>query len=182
MKINNEGKVDLVIVLVIILANALLGFVLYFFFIRGSETPQQHGLTPLTRTEVDHHKEDYYDDKPGRYNDNSSDFGAKDYAKDYAIWELGDMIVNPYGGDTKFFITSISFEYRLSDKKLPAELQSKLPLFKDSIQNYFARITVEDLRDIELRDGFKRDIMRSVNGMLIEGRITNVIFSQWLFQ
>ena len=196
---DNTGKVDLIIVLVIILANALLGFVLWFFFIRDAESPQNNtsgGMTPLQRTEVDHDygRDDRRDDhrrddrrdnerwRDSRY-DTSSDFGAKDYVKEYTIWDLGDpLTVNPLNAPRSFFVVSISFEIRQADKKLPDELKNKLPLFKDSLQYFFSRLTLEELRDIEMRENYKRDIMRMVNGMLMEGRITNVIFAQWVIQ
>jgi flagellar basal body-associated protein FliL len=188
---NNQGKVDILVILVIILANALLGFILYFFFIRDAESTSKDDFHPIQTGKMDNYAKDDYNDvkKNDRNNDRKSDYaddyddiGAKDYIKDYNMWELGEIVVNPYGAENRFFVTSIFIEYRLSDKKLPDELKAKLPLFKGEVVHYFSNLTVEELRNIEKRNNYKRDVMRMINGRLIEGRITDLSFQQWVVQ
>jgi flagellar basal body-associated protein FliL len=187
------GKINITIVVAIIVVQALLSVAVYFFVLRDSD-PASGQLTTLERTEVEPRRPDRQPDRydepdrdRGRGNDNRRDdpsagFGARCFIKDYAIWSFGDLVVNPAGDDSRFFMVTISFEYRQADKRLPDELKAKRPLFNDALRQYFSRLTVDELRNHQNIDDYKEDIMRMVNSMLIEGRITNVLFEQFVLQ
>jgi len=190
---NNAGKVNIMVIIIIVLVQAIIIGAGYFFFMyekEGSGQGQQQQLSslpPPTETQrpsndrrndrrndrQQQQQYDDYDDGPG--------FGAKDYIKDYALFDLGDIILNPMGTE-RFFIAAIQLEYRQADKNLPTELKNKMPLMKDRVMQLFSRKSLEELRDIENRERYKEEVMRSVNSILLEGRVTSVIFEQFVIQ
>jgi len=185
-----SGKINIIVVLVILFVMLGAGGAYFWFFLRDPvEVPASLSLSTISNPVAETAPET----TPATNNKSTSSTspttptptgsGAMDYIKDYAIFTLGDIVVNPRDAEKNtYLITSISFAYRLSDKNMPVELKNKTPIFRDSILSYFSRCTLVDLRDIEKRDTFKEDIMRMVNESLLEGRITNVLFEQFVIQ
>ena len=206
---DNSGKVNLVVIAVIIMVQMVLVVGVYFL-LSGTTQEEPIKFTAIDKTEIPDldtspkpkgknkaDEEDVSSDRPSNDNSSSSrpksrpkggggfDFdsgGAKDYIKEYALFSLGDVIVNPTGSDGRFFVTSISLEYKQIDKKLPDELKNKVPAFQHRVNRYFSSQTMEDLRNPEKLDDFHEDVMRQINGSLVEGRITDVFFTQWVIQ
>ena len=188
---NNNGKINILVVIIIVLVQVIILGGGYFFFIRDtSEEPPQR-LQTLERTEVQPPPRPRVEPNLDRASNNSSqgfsdsgiyDGGGKDYIKEYALFNLGDLTIVLSGPETTYFVVGITFEYRQSDKKLPDEMRNKTPIFKDRLIGYFSRLTIDDIKVYENRDIFKEDILRIVNGQLLEGRITNVLFEQFVFQ
>jgi len=141
-------------------------------------------VTTLERTEVipvEPPRAQQRDERAPTRGGGGGGFGARDFARDFTLFNVDDIIVNPAGVD-RFFVTSLSLEHRQADRNLPVELRNKTPLIKDAVIGYFSRLTVEELRDIDNRENYREDVMRIINGMLIEGRVTNVVFQQWVIQ
>jgi len=179
---NNQGKVNVLVIIIIVLVQLLITVGVYLFVLRDTEEAPRP-MSPLAehRTEVPVQQNNNQQQRGGNF-DTGLGGGARDFTRDFTLFSLGDVIVNPAGADSRFFIASVSFEHRQSDRNLPVELRNKTPLLKDRLISYFSRLTVEDLRNIDNREMFREDIMRSVNNVLIEGRITNVIFEQFVIQ
>ncbi len=176
---NNKGKINILIIVIIVLVQLIIGVAIYFLFLREKSEPiRLKALETTTLTDTTSSISKDKDDNDLK----SNSFDAKDYIKDYTIFSIGDLIINPYGSESRFFIISISFEHRQAEKKLPDELKNKTPLIKDRLIGYFSRLAIEDLQKIDNRDIFKDDIMKTVNSMLTEGRITNVFFEQYVIQ
>ena len=186
---NNFGKINILVIIIIVLVQAMLfgGLFVWFFVFNQDQngTPQMRPVTTLERTEVAPAEQPRAQQRNERDRDRerggSVGFGARDFTRDFTLFNLDDIIVNPAGVD-RFFITSLSLEHRQADRNLPVELRNKTPLIKDALIGYFSRLTVEELRDIDNRENFREDVMRLINGMLIEGRVTNVVFQQWVIQ
>lgn len=180
--IDTKGKINIIVIIVIILVQLLIAAGLYFFVLKEKDEPVK--LTTLEKTEILPQKQTSVASRNSeiRSSDTIQSLEARDYIKDFTIFDLGDLIVNPLGTESRFFIVTISFEHRQSDRRLPDELKNKVPLFRDRLIGYFSRLTVDDLRNIENRDIFKDDIMQMINSMLTEGRITNVFFEQFVIQ
>jgi flagellar basal body-associated protein FliL len=189
---NNLGKINILVIIIIILVQAMLfGGLFVWFFVIGNQgdnaSPQMRPVTTLERTEVAPAEQPRAQQRNDRDRDRDRDrggavgFGARDFTRDFTLFNLDDIIVNPAGVD-RFFITSLALEHRQADRNLPVELRNKTPMIKDALIGYFSRRTVEELRDIDNREMYRDDVMRLINGMLIEGRITNVVFQQWVIQ
>jgi len=185
--LGNKGKINILVVIIIIVVQLLIVGAVWFFLFREPVEEAPAGPKPITKTDVElpppPPASSSTDKKPTSTPDNTSNAGARDFIKDYAIFSLGDVVLNPSGADKNtYFITTISFEYRLSDKNIATELKNKTPIFRDSILSYFSRFNLDDFRNIEMRDTFKEDIQRMVNSNLLEGRITSVLFEQFVIQ
>ena len=183
---NNQGKVNILVIIIIVLMMMLTAAGVYLFFIHQPPGEQARPLSPLAehRTEVPARQQQARDRDSGRDFDSGAGFGggARDFTRDFTLFSLGDVIVNPAGTDNRFFIASISLEHRQADRNLPVELRNKTPLLKDRVIGYFSRLTVEELRNVDNRETYRDDIMRLINSALIEGRVTNVIFEQFVIQ
>jgi len=186
--IDSKGKVNILVIIIIIVVQLLAVAAVWWFFIKEPAEEAPAGPTAITKTDVElpppPPATSTGDNKSSSTSDNTTPTGkALDFIKDYAIFNLGDVVLNPMGAEKNtFFITTISFEYRLSDKNIAVELKNKTPIFRDLILSYFARVTLDDLKNFEKRDTFKEDIQRMVNGSLLEGKITNVLFEQFVIQ
>jgi len=106
-------------------------------------------------------------------------YASKDYTKEYAMFDLDQIVVNPLGGGMSMFSAMVSLEYKQSDKNLPTELKNKKRVIEDRVGFYFSSKTVEELRKFENRETFKDEIMNTINGLLREGRITEISFSRF---
>jgi len=184
-----SGKINIIIVLVIFFLMLAAGGAYFWFFLRDPvEVPPSLNTLSNPVAEATPTTTPATENKPAGGTSTSPTTptpsgNAMDFIKDYAIFTLGDIVVNPKDAEKNtYLITSISFAYRLSDKNMPVELKNKTPIFRDSILSYFSKCSLVDLRDIEKRDTFKEDIMRMVNESLLEGRITNVLFEQFVIQ
>lgn len=177
---NNKGKISILIIVIIVLVQLIIGATIYFLFLREKTEPIK--LKTIESANITNPKTQINDNSLEHNDSSLTSFDAKDYIKDYTIFAIGDLIVNPFGTESRFFIVSISFEHKQADKKLPDELTNKTPLIKDKLIYYFSRLSVEELQKIDNRDIFKEDIMKTVNSMLTTGRITNVLFEQYVIQ
>jgi flagellar basal body-associated protein FliL len=190
---NESGKVNLIVVAIIIVVQLLLAAGVYFLFF-SAPSEVQPTMTAIERTDVDvfiprptEARNEPTSERNRPAGSSMWEVGggvAKDYLKDYTIFQLGDIVVNPTltTDENRFFVVSVSFEYRRADRKLPDELKQKSPLFRDGVMGYFSRLTVDDLRNFENREIFKEDLMRMMNNLLVEGRITDVFFEQFVLQ
>ena len=189
---NTDGKINIIIIIVIILINFLILGGFYFFFLMEPVPeqpvfqPLESGETPPARNnartqEARERAKEELEKAASEPDEDEPNLAAKDFIIDYATFPLGQIAVNP-AGSQRFFIATITFEHRIADKNLPTELKNKLPLLNDGITSYFAKKTEEELRIFDNRDGFKTDIQKVVNDMLREGRITNVLFEQFVIQ
>jgi len=184
---DNSGKINIIVVFVIFFLMFASGGAYFWFFLRDPvELPPSlttlsnpvADVAPTTTPATDNRSTSSTSTSTPTPSGN-----AMDFIKDYAIFTLGDIVVNPKEAEKNtYLITSISFAYRLTDKNMPVELKNKTPIFRDSILSYFSKCSLTDLRDIDKRDTFKEDIMRMVNESLLEGRITNVLFEQFVIQ
>ena len=188
---DNIGKINILVVVIIVLVQVIILGGGYFFFIRDTSQEAPQKLQTLERTEVQTAPRPRVEPSPERVNNGSSqgfidtgvyDAGGKDYIKEYSLFNLGDLTIVLSGPETTYLVVGITFEYRQSDKKLPDEMRNKTPIFKDRLIAYFSRLTLDDIKNHENRDIFKEDILRIINSQLLEGRITNVLFEQFVFQ
>lgn len=173
MKLNDSGKLNMIIIIVIVVLQIAIAAALYFFVFKKDDAK----LKPI---ETEKKKE-----KPQleELNDGKTDSkDAKDYLNEYSVFNVNDIVVNPKDSPESFLVVSIAFEYQIKNVNLPNELKNKDLLIKDKILTYFSSKNASELQAIENRELFKSDLKKLINGSLIEGRITNVLFSQYVMQ
>jgi flagellar basal body-associated protein FliL len=189
--LNNSGKINILVVIIIILVQCIIAGVAWFLFFREPQPEPQPRLQTLERTEVQQSGRQRVEPTASRLNTDQHqgfvdhqnfEIGGKDYLRTYALFTLNDITINLAGPESRFLVVGVTLEYRQADRRLPDELKNKTAIFNDRLINYFSRLTIEVVRNHENRDIFKDDIMSIINGQLLEGRITNVLFEKFVFQ
>jgi len=192
----DSGKINILVIIIIVLTNVIiLGTGYYFFIIKPSRSEdqlQQQRLNTLERVDVQAPQRQRIEPTPNRLNAGNNqqgfvdtqvfDVGGKDYLKNYALYNIESLTINLAGKDPTYLVVAVTLEYRQSDKKLPDELKMKTPIFKDKLIGYFSRLSIDVVRDNNYREIFRDDILSIINGQLLEGRVTNVLFEQFVFQ
>ncbi len=176
MSSNNSGKINIIIIVIIVVVQILIGAALYFFVFNKQDSVIKPIKAIAKKDSVSTKK-----DKKAE-TDKSTKSEAKDYIKEYTLFSLEQIAVNPKGSPDKFLVITMALEFKLSDKNLPVELKNKTLLLNDRISYYFALKSYEELIVLENRDKYKKDILNMINGLLTEGKITNVIFAQYVLQ
>ncbi|MCB5250478.1 MAG: flagellar basal body-associated FliL family protein [Candidatus Cloacimonetes bacterium] len=171
MKINNIGKVNVLVIVIIVVAQIIIAGVLYF--ILSSKGEQK--IKPI---KVEHSNKDAIISEEGGFTNTK----ARDYIKEYMITELSDIVVNPRNAPESFLVVSIALEHQTKNVNLITELKNKDLLIKDKVLSYFSIKEKEELQDIDSRESFKRDLKREINSLLIEGKISNVLIPQFVIQ
>ena len=95
--------------------------------------------------------------------------------------EIQGLIINPAGSNgTRYLMVNIGFESD-SEKTLEA-LGEREVVVRDAILRILSERTVESLADIGTRDTLKMEIQSAVNGVLSEGQIQRLYFTQYVLQ
>ncbi|PID28500.1 MAG: hypothetical protein CSB55_04940 [Candidatus Cloacimonadota bacterium] len=209
--LNNSGKANIFIIMGIVVANLILSYLLFTFVIAEKmipASPQVEDIEKESSSESDskdNKKEKEKETKKKKSKkskskkkkpkkkkdkkeyaesgeDSNLNLEAKDYFKEFSIFNLEDIVVNPQSADGHFLVVKMGFEYHLSDKKLPDELKNKVILITDNISFYLSSQSLGDLSKIQYRSVLKDEIKSMVNQVLTEGEITNVLFAQYIIQ
>ncbi len=171
---NSEGKVNIIIIAAIVMANLLLSVGFYFFVIKKSDAdPKKEAAAK----------------KAGDSEESSSESEGSDENKEkenpeaFGMHNMEDLVINPKDGDGRFLVITMGFEFdKMKYEKLEEELKAKDIVFKDSFNTYFASLSMAELQNIENRQKIKEDIKKMVNKDLSEGKIKKVLFSQFVIQ
>lgn len=168
---NSNGEINIKVIIIIIAANIILSVLLWIFIPKflGTDKNPAEEKEKNAQTENEEAKKD-------------STENVKDYFEDYAIYNWEDIIVNPSDADNRYLVVSLGFEYKLEDEKLPTELENKKVLITDNINSYLSSQSLIDLANNKNREKMKENIKKIVNKLLSEGKITNVLFAQYVIQ
>jgi len=173
----NHGKVKLLVIIIIVLVQIILAATLYFLFFANKDNK----VKPISKQETKSESEKTISqDENAESASHSKD--AKDYLEEYSLYTVSDIVINPKDSPESFLVVSIALEFQLKDELLGEELKNKEILIKDKILTYFSQKTKTELQMIENREKFKSDIKKIINTLLKEGRVTNVLFSQYVIQ
>ncbi len=174
---DNHGKINMMIIIVIVVLQIIIAGALYFFVFKKDD-PKLNPIKVEKKT-IDQPEQEVTEEKEDT---KSTKTKAKDYINEYAIANLSDIVVNPKDAPESFLVVSIALEYQIKNENLPTELKNKDLLIKDKILTYFSLKTKNELQNIDNRENFKKDVKKEVNSLLIEGKITNVLFPQFVMQ
>ncbi|MEP0548555.1 MAG: flagellar basal body-associated FliL family protein [Rhodothermales bacterium] len=95
--------------------------------------------------------------------------------------ELQGLIVNPAGTEgLRYLMVHVGFESEQA--KALEELTMKEIAVRDAVIKILSAKTVPQLSDIGRRDSLKVEIRDTVNGMLREGQIDRLYFTQYVLQ
>ncbi|MDD3050831.1 MAG: flagellar basal body-associated FliL family protein [Candidatus Cloacimonetes bacterium] len=164
----NRDKPDLKIIIIILVANILFSLVLWLIVPRMLKPKK-----PVAKKDIQQEKIDKEKDEAAK---------PKDYFTEYAVIPWEDIVVNPQDASDRYLLIKLGFEYKLADKKLPDEIKNKTVLLTDRINSYLSEKKLEELARNDFREVMRQDINFIVNELLKEGKITKVLFSQYVIQ
>ncbi|HPM01756.1 MAG TPA: flagellar basal body-associated FliL family protein [Candidatus Cloacimonadota bacterium] len=183
MKVNNSGKISILIIIIIVVLQIILAGALYFFvFKKDDQNIKPIKIEEKKNEDQKDSESDVEQLEQGKEGTTSPKVKAKDYLTEYAIANLSDIVINPKDSPESFLVVSIALEYQIKNENLPTELKNKDLLIKDKILTYFSLKSKDELQNIDNREIFKKEIKKDVNALLIEGKITNVLFPQYVMQ
>lgn len=97
----------------------------------------------------------------------------------YALGE--EIIANLADSDSDHFVkTKITLE--LSNKKVEKEVQARTPQIRDTILNTLRSKQTVDFKQKEGLNSLRQEIIRKCNENLIDGKIINVYFTDFVMQ
>ncbi len=108
-----------------------------------------------------------------------------DYFKEYTIFnsdELDGIALNPVNAEGRFIVLTMGFEHAQADKMLPEELGLKMGIIKNNMIDYLSAQDISYLEDIKNRKEIKDKVKELVNSLISRGKITRVLFTQYVIQ
>ncbi len=104
-----------------------------------------------------------------------------DYTNIGPMYPLNPFIVNLFSEDgSRYLKTTINLE--LGMQELATELDAKKPLIRDIIIKALSAKSYEEISTIAGKENLKDEIVANVNGVLKDGKIKNVFFTDFVIQ
>ena len=98
------------------------------------------------------------------------------------MYPLDQFIVNlvSTGGGKRYLKTSIALE--MSIAKMQSELDTKVNILRDTIISILASKTFEEIRTTRGKQKLKEEIIARLNEFVVDGRISNIFFTEFVVQ
>lgn len=97
------------------------------------------------------------------------------------ILKFSPLIINlNEAGGRHYLKTTLVLE--LENKKWAEEIQSRMPMFTDSLILIVSEKTLEDLKSAEFKDQLKQELLDRFNGHLEGKGVRQIYFDEFLFQ
>ena len=94
---------------------------------------------------------------------------------------IENLVLNPAGsGGTRFLMVTATFE--LKDGGIEQQMKDHDAEVRDHILALLGKKTVEELSDITLRDGMKKEVLASVASLFPKDGVRKVFFAQFVIQ
>lgn len=101
---------------------------------------------------------------------------------EYGVFsELDALTVNPAGSNGRNFL-QVKLGLEAQEEATFEELTSKEPVVRDAVLKILSSYSVEQLGRLEARDSLRTEIRSSINGILDEGEIQRLYFTQYVLQ
>ena len=98
------------------------------------------------------------------------------------MYPLEQFIVNlvSTGGGKRYLKTSIALEMSIAE--MQPELDSKVDILRDTIITILSDKTFEEIQTTRGKQKLKEEILARINEFLVDGRIVNVFFTDFVVQ
>lgn len=97
------------------------------------------------------------------------------------LYSLDAFIVNLADNDGKRYLR-VAVDLELSDAALIDEMNKRLPQVRDSILMILPSKKLEDLQSVQGKTALREEIIATVNSFLIKGHVSNLYFTEFVFQ
>ncbi len=101
--------------------------------------------------------------------------------KDGPVLLLDNLVMNPAASNGQRFLL-ISIGLQVADSLALAELKKRDIESRDAVLRIFGTKTTEELSDVLLREGFKKEIKTALDALLGPNKIRSVYFPQFVIQ
>ena len=98
-----------------------------------------------------------------------------------SIYELETFIVN-LSGDSGNHYLKVKISLEMTKAELSAEIEKRLPQFRDSILTLLSSKTMDDVKSLEGKAQIRAEIITMLNQHLKSGRISNIYFGDFIVQ
>jgi len=97
------------------------------------------------------------------------------------IHSIENLVLNPAGsGGTRFLMVTATFEVK--DSGIEQQMKDKEAEVRDRILALLGKKTIEELTDISLREGMKKEVLDAVSPIFPKGGVVKVFFPQFVIQ
>jgi flagellar FliL protein len=94
---------------------------------------------------------------------------------------IENLVLNPAGsGGTRFLMVTATFE--LKDGAAEQAMKDKEAEVRDRVLSLLGKKTVEELTEIGLREGIKKEVLDAINPLFPNGAVRKVFFPQFVIQ
>lgn len=98
-----------------------------------------------------------------------------------SLSKLEGLVVNPAGSQGNRYL-AVSVVFETNAPAVEEELKKKKVIIKDAVLRLLSQQTVEELSDPERRDSLKNALREEANGILNEGEIDRLYFTEFVLQ
>lgn len=159
---NNKSKIVLIIIIVLIIMAILLGVAFYFMTKDSTISPSAN--VPQTQD----------------MGTNASQTNAN-YIRIGPIYQLDQFIVNLLTQSGRRYLkTTIDLE--MTNAELQNELNSKRAAVRDTIVEILSSKSLEEVSTTRGKEKLKEEIVQRLNEFLVDGKIRNVFFIDFVIQ
>lgn len=98
------------------------------------------------------------------------------------MYPLDQFIVNlvSTGGGKRYLKTAIALEMSIAE--MQPELDTKVNILRDTIITILASKTFEEIQTTRGKQKLKEEILARINEFLVDGRISNIFFTEFVVQ
>lgn len=106
---------------------------------------------------------------------------SKDSTGEVATFELDEFLINLADEGKPRYLKAKIFIGYVNGKELAAELTTKKPIIRDTVNNVLRTKKSTDL-SVQGEEAIKKELADKINNQLTKGKISNVYFSEILIQ
>ncbi|MCI5968026.1 flagellar basal body-associated protein FliL [Helicobacter sp.] len=163
-----QNKMILFIIIGVVVLLLIILILVGILIFSGGDEPEQTGVVAQTQQSAAN--------KGSAANPNSSLLSVG------PMYPLDQFIVNllASGGGKRYLKTSIALE--LSIAEMQAELDTKRDVLRDTIITILSSKTFEEVQTTKGKQKLKEEIMERLNEFLVDGRVANLFFTEFVVQ
>ncbi|WDL69366.1 flagellar basal body-associated protein FliL [Helicobacter winghamensis] len=163
-----QNKMILFIIIGVVALLLIIFIVVGILIFSGGNESEQAGVAPQTQQSAAN--------KGSTANPNSSLLSVG------PMYPLDQFIVNllASGGGKRYLKTSIALE--LSIPEMQAELDIKRDVLRDTVITILSSKTFEEVQTAKGKQKLKEEIMERINEFLVDGRVVNMFFTEFVVQ
>jgi flagellar protein FliL len=111
----------------------------------------------------------------------NADTKTEDGNEESSMYEFENFIVNLSGGAGNNYL-KVKIDLELNNKSVNAEIEKKLPQFRDAILTLLSSKTYEEVKTLEGKSQIRAEVLTTLNQFLKTGKVINIYFGEFIVQ